>query len=128
MYGRPRPCLRKLLTIIFPCEPAHDLCSKSMARNCSAEAELRNMRAGFVDLGVSARDAHTSFSTNPNKTAHDAFVDFFMLLDAAVVIRTGSSFSGMAVDLNGFVCSTAGVSAELPVSGMLICGPPHEPC
>lgn len=86
------------------------------------------MNAGFVDLGVSAGDAHTSFSANPNKTAHNAFIDFFMLLDAAVVIRTGSSFSGMAVDLNDFVCSRAEVSAELPVSGMLLCGPQNEPC
>eukprot|EP00903_Cladosiphon_okamuranus_P009201 g8787.t1 len=98
--------------------------SKSMARNCSADAGQRNMQAGYVDLGVTDGNAHTSFSADPEKTARNAFVDFLLLLDAEVVIRTGSSFSGMAVDMKGLICSVASVAVETPVRSMYVCVPP----
>ena len=100
------------------------LCSKSMARNCSAEAVERDMQAGFVDFGIADGDAHTSFSLGPMRTARSAFVDFLLLVDAEVVVRTSSSFSGMAVALNGLVCSEARVSVETPVSKVLVCVSP----
>lgn len=93
-----------------------------MARNCSAEAVERNIQAGYVDLGITEGNAHTSFSSDPKTTARNAFVDFLLLLDAEVVVRTGSSFSGMAVAMRGLVCSRA--SVETPVSGVLVCVPP----
>lgn len=95
-----------------------------MARNCTAEAVKRDMQAGYVDLGVVEGNAHTSFSSDPKKTARNAFVDFLLLLDAEVVVRTGSSFSGMAVNMKGLVCSVASVSVETPVSGVYVCVPP----
>lgn len=115
----PHLCLP--YSFLHPTSPS---CSKSMARNCSAEAAKRDMRSGYVDLGVTDGDAHTSFSSDPKKTARNAFVDFLLLLDAAVVVRTGSSFSGMAAAIKGLTCSEAAVSAETPVSGVYVCVPP----
>lgn len=95
-----------------------------MARNCSAEAVQRDMQAGYVDFGVTEGNAHTSFSLDPKKTARSAFVDFLLLVDAEVVVRTSSSFSGMAADMKGLVCSVASVTVETSISKLYVCVPP----
>lgn len=97
--------------------------SKSMARNCSAEAVQRGVQAAYVDLGVTENNAHTTFSSDPKRAAQNAFLDFLLLLDAAVVVRTASSFSGMAVAMKGLVCSVASMPAETPVDNVYVCVP-----
>ncbi|CAM9182432.1 unnamed protein product [Ectocarpus sp. 8 AP-2014] len=97
--------------------------SMSMARNCSAEAAGRDMLPGLVDVGVPVGDAHTTFSAHPQIAALKAFVDFLFLLDAEVVVRTASSFSGTAVQMKGMNCFEAKVSVEMPISGLYVCVP-----
>ncbi|CAN0008770.1 unnamed protein product [Ectocarpus fasciculatus] len=97
--------------------------SMSMARNCSAEAAGRDMVPGLVDVGVPVGDAHTTFSAHPKIAALKAFVDFLFLLDAEVVVRTASSFSGTAVEMKGMSCFEAKVSVEMPISGLYVCVP-----
>lgn len=97
--------------------------SMSMARNCSAEAAGRGMLPGLVDVGVPVGDAHTTFSAHPKIAALKAFVDFLFLLDAEVVVRTASSFSGTAVQMKGMSCFEAKVSVEMPISGLYVCVP-----
>ncbi|CAM9863306.1 unnamed protein product [Scytosiphon promiscuus] len=96
--------------------------SKSMARNCSIFAGDHDVEAGFVDLGIDARDSHTAFSKNPNTTVN-AFIDFLQLMDASVVIRTGSSFSGAITDMKGYRCVELDLG-ELPVKDLYMCLPP----
>ena len=71
-----------------------------MARNCSAVAGDQHVKAGFVDLGVAANESHTMFSTNPD-AAVNAFIDFLYIMDAAVVVSTGSSFSSAVAEIKG---------------------------
>lgn len=99
------------------------LYSQSMARNCSAEASGRDMLPGLVDLGVPVGDAHTTFSSHPKIAAVKAFIDFLFLLDAEVVVRTASSFSGTAVAMKGMSCIKAKVSVQMPISGLYVCVP-----
>ena len=71
-----------------------------MARNCSAVAGDQHVKAGFVDLGVAANESHTMFSTNPD-TAVNAFIDFLYMMDATVIVSTGSSFSSAVAEIKG---------------------------
>ncbi|CAM9750176.1 unnamed protein product [Ectocarpus sp. 13 AM-2016] len=97
--------------------------SMSMARNCSAAAAGRKMLPGLVDVGVPVGDAHTTFSAHPKIAALKAFADFLYILDAEVVVRTASSFSGTAVEMKGMNCFEAKVSVEMPISGLYVCVP-----
>ncbi|CAM9863238.1 unnamed protein product [Scytosiphon promiscuus] len=96
--------------------------SKSMARNCSIFAGDHDVEAGFVDLGIDARDSHTAFSKNPNTTVN-AFIDFLQLMDASVVICTGSSFSGAIMHMKGYRCVELDLG-KLPVKDLYMCLPP----
>lgn len=75
-----------------------------MAKDCAVEAAKHDIGMGHVDLGLSSRDAHTKFSHNPIQTAIGAFLDFFFLLDATVIVRTSSSFSGTVCNIKGLKC------------------------
>jgi len=92
-----------------------------MAHNCSVEAELQQVETGFVDLGIGPSSAHTAFSKNPD-TFVNAFVDFLYLMDATVLIRTSSSFSGSVTDIKGYHCSAVN-DGDLPVRKIYICQP-----
>jgi len=63
--------------------------------------------AGYVDLGIAETDAHTSFSKDPATTASNAFLDFLFLMDAFIIVRTSSSFSGTVATIKGLECTNA---------------------
>lgn len=75
--------------------------SKGMARNCSAGADNHGYKAGFVDLGIASHESHTKFSKNPD-TVVNAFIDFLYLIDASVIVSTGSSFSFAVAEIKGY--------------------------
>lgn len=75
--------------------------SKGMARNCSAGAGDYGFRAGFVDLGITPNESHTAFSNNPD-TVVNAFIDFLYMMDASVIVSTGSSFSFAVAEIKGY--------------------------
>lgn len=73
-----------------------------MARDCAtAAAEDDNVEVGFVDLGIAPDESHTAVSSNPD-TAVNAFIDFLYMMDAAVVVSTGSSFSMAIAEIKGY--------------------------
>ncbi|CAM9261505.1 unnamed protein product [Ectocarpus sp. 13 AM-2016] len=97
--------------------------SKSMSRNCTALAAEHGIGSGFVDLGIDDVDAHTDFSRNPEATALNAFIDYLYLMDASIVVQTGSSFSSTVASIKGFICRTKGNPEEMPVLDLKICMP-----
>ena len=76
-----------------------------MARNCSKDVAEQGVFPGFVDLGVAGEDSHTAFSKNPDTTAVNAFIDYLYLLDAEIIVRTSSSFSGTVARISGMTCN-----------------------
>lgn len=93
-----------------------------MTRNCSTSAAGHGIVAGFVDLGIGEGDAHTGLSRDPATTANNAFIDYLSLMDASMVIRTGSSFSGTIVTIKGLKCKKAKSTAKAR-PGLDICLP-----
>lgn len=93
-----------------------------MTRNCSAAATREDVDTGFVDLGISSNDAHTAFSENPD-TPLNAFIDYLYLMDATVIVRTGSSFSGSVVDIKGYKAKRVDV-ADNPANRLYMYMPP----
>lgn len=76
-HSRPRVALNLTWLSFRPFGPlsfVYTHCSKSMAHNCSLDAELQQVETGFVDLGIGPDSAHTAFSKNPD-TFVNAFVD-----------------------------------------------------
>lgn len=89
-----------------------------MASNCTKRAADDGVNASFVDLGLDSSDMHTGFSSNTDMAALNAFLDFLMLMDATVIVRTGSSFSGTACLIKGLHCElevVKGVTTKLYV-------------
>ena len=76
-----------------------------MARNCSKDIAEQGAFPGFVDVGVAEEDSHTAHSKNPNTTAINAFIDYLYLLDADIIVRTASSFSGTVARNRGRKCA-----------------------
>lgn len=74
-----------------------------MARDCATAAaeDDDNVEVGFVDLGIAPDESHTAVSSNPD-TAVNAFIDFLCMMDAAVVVSTGSSFSTAIAIIKGY--------------------------
>lgn len=97
--------------------------SKDMARNCSIDAAEKGVLPGFVDLGVAGQDGHTAYSRNPETTAVNAFIDYLYLMDADIIVRSGSSFSGTVVKMKGMRCHKALSGVDVPVSGIFVCLP-----
>jgi len=106
----------------------HAHISKGMARNCSAGAGDYGLKAGFVDLGIAPHESHTAFSKNPD-TVVNAFIDFLYMMDAAVIVSTGSSFSFAVSEIKGYQhhLIAARASAEI-VNKMFIFVPRHRQC
>lgn len=76
------------------------------------------VEASFVDLGLQASDMHTGHSSRANVAALNAFLDFLLLLDATVIVRTGSSFSGTVCVIKGLKCirsTIAGFSTAINI-------------
>lgn len=92
-----------------------------MARNCSASAAEQGVLAGFLDLGITEDDSHTEFSKNPNITAINALLDFLYLMDADIVVRARSSFSGSVIAIKGMECHRALLGPSIPVNGVYFC-------
>lgn len=78
--------------------------SKSMADNCTAYVEEQSVTATYVDLGLAAKDMHTQFSDKREMAATNAFIDFLLLLDATIIVRTHSSFSRTVSAMKGLAC------------------------
>ena len=93
-----------------------------MAKDCTVEASKHDIVMGHVDMGLDSSDAHTAHSQNPLQTALGAFLDFFFLLDATVIIRTGSSFSGTVTSIKELKCQRR-VYETLPKRLMFLCLP-----
>lgn len=93
-----------------------------MAKDCTVEAARHGIVMGHVDMGLNPSDAHTAHSANPLQTALGAFLDFFFLLDATVIVRTGSSFSGTVVNIKGMQCEKK-VYDSLPERAISLCLP-----
>ena len=90
--------------------------SKGMTRNCSTSVVQQGKTAGFVDLGIAEGDSQTGFGKDPTTTAMNAFIHYFALMDASVIITTYyasvieatySSFSGTVAMLKGLKCQEA---------------------
>lgn len=97
-----------------------------MARNCSVSVAKHGVLPGLIDLGV-GDDGHTAYSKNPSAAAVSAFIDYLYLMDADIVVRSGSSFSGTVVRIKRMTCIRApGVQPMLPTShsGLFVCLPP----
>ena len=77
-------------------------------------------------MGLGPEDAHTEFSRHP-LVAINAFLDYIFLLDAAVIVRTGSSFSGTIVEIKQFVCSPSS-GHELLGHELFVCIPKYSSC
>ncbi|CAM9095195.1 unnamed protein product [Scytosiphon promiscuus] len=97
--------------------------SQSMSRNCTSDAANLDVRAGFVDMGLADSDAHTKFSKNPTTTAVKALMDYLFLMDAAMIVRTKSTFSGTVAKIKGLQCSDSSAADALDVSGLKLCMP-----
>ena len=93
-----------------------------MAKDCTVEAASHDIVMGHVDMGLNSSDAHTAHSANPLQTALGAFLDFFFLLDATVIVRTGSSFSGTVAKIKGMHCERK-VYDALAERTMFLCLP-----
>ena len=94
-----------------------------MARNCSKDIAEQGAFPGFVDLGVAGEDSHTAFSKNPNTTAINAFIDFLYLLDADIIVRNRSSFSGSVAKISGMKCVRFVSGDNQPDTGIFVCLP-----
>ncbi|CAN0245335.1 unnamed protein product [Scytosiphon promiscuus] len=99
--------------------------SKSMSRNCTSDAAADGeLRAGFVDLGIADSDAHTNFSKDPKLSAVSAFIDYLFLMDAAMIVRSRSSFSGTAAKIKGLECRSAPAGEDhAATKGLTMCMP-----
>lgn len=94
-----------------------------MSRNCTSDAAGSMVTAGFVDLGIADSDAHTNFSKDPKLTAVSAFIDYLFLMDAAMIVRTRSSFSGTAAKIKGLDCQAVPAGEDQAVNGLTMCMP-----
>ncbi|CAM9969505.1 unnamed protein product [Scytosiphon promiscuus] len=97
--------------------------SKSMSRNCTSDVADGELRAGFIDLGIADSDAHTNFSKDPELSAVSAFTDYLFLMDAAMIVRTRSSFSGTVAVIRNLKCPLAPAGEAQAINGLRMCMP-----
>lgn len=90
--------------------------SRSMASNCTAYAAERSRTVTYVDMGLPGSETHTEFSPRAELAAANAFVDFLLLLDAKMIIRTSSSFSGTISSIKGLECRDEPSGLSNPLS------------
>ncbi|CAM9807343.1 unnamed protein product, partial [Choristocarpus tenellus] len=76
--------------------------------SCSQEMKKASMNqpwnVSFVELQLAPRDIHTAYSRNKSKAGVNAFLDFFFLMDSTLLLRCGSSFSGVIVIIKNNSC------------------------
>ena len=94
-----------------------------MAKNCTVEATKYDIVMGHVDMGLNPSDTHTKHSKTPLETALGALLDFFFLLDATVIVRTSSSFSGTVCIIKGLKCQEMKFYDTLPKRRLTVCLP-----
>lgn len=97
-----------------------------MALGCIDDLAKSNIQGVQVDMGLGLRDSHTKFSQNPN-AAMNAFIDYIFLLDASVLVNSGSSFSGTVAMMKGFTCFAAS-NIKLPGRTLHVCTPKGYSC
>lgn len=97
--------------------------SKDLARQCIADMAANGIDGRQIDMGSGT---HTEFNSNPDASLN-AFLDFMSLMDAAVIVRTGSSFSGMIVTMRGLTCRMV-LDTVLTPRRLVVCTPPGMPC
>lgn len=95
--------------------------SKEMTSNCSAYLAEQGFLPGFIDIGTIGEEVHTAFSKDPEAAAAIAFTDFLHLMDADIIVRSASSFSGTVVAIKGMNCREALPGVALPVTGLFVC-------
>lgn len=93
-----------------------------MAGECITEMAVDGFHGGQIDMGA---ETHTSFSNDPNASMN-AFLDMMLLIDAAIM-RTGSSFSGMVVQIRSLRCKAV-LDTVLTPRGLNVCAPPDASC
>ena len=71
-------------------------------------------------------ETHTEFSDDPNASMN-AFLDYLSLLDATVMVRTGSSFSGTVAMIKGMSCKGVPDTVLSP-RGLQVCTPSDMVC
>lgn len=100
------------------CNQSAPLDSKDLARECIAKMAVNGLHGGQIDLGG---DTHTEFSHDPNGSMN-AFLDLLTLIDATVIVRTGSSFSGVVVTIRDMSCKAV-LDTALTPRMLAICTP-----
>lgn len=74
-----------------------------MKQNCSRyDAGERDVT--FIDIGLLPQDVHTGQTSKPTEAALSAFLDFLLLMDAKIIVRTKSSFSGTVCRIRSMDC------------------------
>lgn len=92
-----------------------------MQRNCTAfGAEHGDLQLVYTDVGLTPGDTHTMYSAHRDEAALSAFLDFLFLMDATVIVRTRSSFSGMVTAMKGLPCYPI---TDTPANGIMVCVP-----
>lgn len=77
-------------------------------------------------MGLGPGDSHTYYSQHPH-AAINAFMDYVLLLDATVLVRSGSSFSGTVAKMKDMICQTA-LNVTLGHSRLYVCTPRGASC
>ena len=97
-----------------------------MARDCIADMAADGFHGSQIDLGMGNGDTHTDYSSNP-EASMNGFLDYMALMDAAVIVRTGSSFSGTVVAMRGLPCRHVH-DTVLTRRGLSVCTSKGMPC
>lgn len=94
--------------------------SIDMERNCTSWGAPYGIDLVFTDVGLAAGDTHTMYTGHPELVALASFLDFLYLMDAQVIIRTASSFSGTVARIKGMRCQ---LTVDTLGRGMQMCLP-----
>lgn len=126
-------CIRSLVVRRTHCAFVHLLLhespylySNNMARSCIESLTENNIHGRLVDMGLGPEDSHTKFSQHPNATMK-AFLDYVFLMDATVIVGSGSSFSGTVAIIKGLKCLPT-PNIELPQRTLYVCIPSNASC
>lgn len=92
-----------------------------MERNCSVAYAGTDRDVAHADMGLDDSNVHTAFAKDPSEAALNAFLDYMSFIDATVILRTGSSFSGTACSIKDIKCQRA---IEMDRTHVQLCLPP----
>lgn len=100
-----------------------------MENNCTTSAREEGRHLVFADVGLAPGDVHTAHTQNASKVALNAFIDFLFVLDAEVIVCTGSSFSASAARIKELQCHRIDVPGVDPAArglgGLMVCARRH---